>query len=46
MPGEPFALRSEFLLLLRRGDRERLRTFADTVRRWALADSAWYSRVR
>jgi len=44
VPGEPFALRAQLLLLLKRGDRAGVRALADSVRRFAPADSAWYSQ--
>jgi hypothetical protein len=45
LPWEMVALRSQLLLLLRRGDKEGVRAFADSVRRRAPADSAWYSQM-
>ncbi len=45
LPLEPIALRTQFLLYLRRGNRTAAAALADTVRRSFPWDGAWYDRL-
>jgi len=45
LPHEPFALRTQLLLYLRRGNRAAAAALADTVRRSFPWDGAWYDRL-
>src|SRR5216683_596696 len=45
LPQEPFALRTQLLLYLRRGNRAAAAALADTVRRSFPWDGAWYDRL-